>query len=465
MSGHGLHGHHSLECVILISLLCFHSHKLSLDKLFVGTFESNELVVGSTLNDLTLVQDDDLIGILDGTQAMSDNDDGLLAHSNQLVEGRLHLMLTLRVQGTGGFVQEENLRLADQSTSDGYTLLLPARKLDTSSSDKSLITIREKLGVSDEIVDRGLLAGIVKHIQEVDLSLTFSVSIFNTVEDVVSDGIVEENGLLLDNSDLTVVPSTVEKSDITAIEGHLSGKREVELLQHGDATRLSTSTSSDEGNDSLVVVVDLKADVVKRDHVHLLRVRECDVFKSKMSSDSLIVRDVISILSHDFRNRPSDLIESFVNSLDSQDVTNDERHHPELEDKRLCVKDVLGKHTDSDLVFFVEAVRHVADDRQSSVLADLLDETETGSPDLLLDASLVDIHVSSFKLINFGLFSRESLHGLDVSETLEGIGGHAGLLFSDKLLELFHAFSVTSHGTDADEKGSKGHSSQLQVDD
>jgi len=226
---------------------------------------------------------------------------------------------------------------------------------------------------------------------------------------------------LLDDSHLTVVPSSVESSDVFSIESHSPFLRQVELLQHGDATRLSASTSSNEGNDFPVLVIDLKADVVKSDYIQLLRVREGDVFKGKMSGDSRIILNLIAGGVHDFRNSSPNPYELFVHSLDSQDITNDKGHHPELENERLRVENVLGKITDRDFILFEEAVRHVADDRQSSVLANLLNETETGSPDLFLNTGFVDTDVSRFKLIDLSHFSGESLHRLDVSETLEGV--------------------------------------------
>lgn len=201
--------------------------------------------MSSTLDDLALVENNDLVGVLDGTEAMSYNNDGLLALSNQLVEGLLHLMLTLGVQGTGGLIQEEHFRLANKGTSDGDTLLLPARKLNSSSSDKGFVTVREKLLVHDELVDGSLLASVVKHLNDLFLRLTFNVFLPDSVQNVVSDGVVEEDGLLLDDGHLTVVPLRVESSDVTAIESYSSLKRQVELLEHGDAAGLSATTSSD----------------------------------------------------------------------------------------------------------------------------------------------------------------------------------------------------------------------------
>jgi hypothetical protein len=91
------HGSHSLEFVGGFFFLGFHGDELSLNKLFVSSIEFDEVLVITAFDNFTLVEDDNLVGILDGTQTMSDNDNGLLSKLDQLVESLLHLMLTFRV--------------------------------------------------------------------------------------------------------------------------------------------------------------------------------------------------------------------------------------------------------------------------------------------------------------------------------------------------------------------------------
>jgi hypothetical protein len=49
-----------------------------------------KVIVGATFYDLALVHDNNLIGILDGTQAMGDNHHSLLTELNQFVQGLLN---------------------------------------------------------------------------------------------------------------------------------------------------------------------------------------------------------------------------------------------------------------------------------------------------------------------------------------------------------------------------------------
>ena len=46
-----------------------------------------------------------------------------------LVQGLLHHLLTLRVQGRGGFIQQQYLGVSDESSGNSNTLLLPSAEL------------------------------------------------------------------------------------------------------------------------------------------------------------------------------------------------------------------------------------------------------------------------------------------------------------------------------------------------
>lgn len=223
------------------------------------------------------------------------------------------------------------------------------------------------------------------------------------------------------------------------------------MLEHSHATGLSATTSSDEGNHSLVRVVDLETDIVKGDNVLLLGVGESHIFQGEVASDIVVVLNTVTIGVDDCRHGISNFGQGGVNTLHSKDVSNDERQHPELEDKSLSEENVLGYLPDSDLVILIEAVRNVADDSQCAVHSNLLDEGEAGCPDGLLDTSVKHQNISRFKLFDFCFFSGEGLHRLDVSETLESVRSHSGLFLGDELLELFHAFAVATHSTDAEE--------------
>lgn len=292
---------------------------------------------------------------------MGHNNDCLLAEFNELVEGLLDLVLALGIQSTGSFVQEQDFRLSDEGAGDGNTLLLTSRKLNSSSANECFITVGEELGVFDEIVDRRLFASLIEHLCDLSFTFTVSVSLFNAVEDVVPDSVVEEDGLLLDNSHLTVVPSTVQSSDVTSVESHCALKWQVELLQHGYTTGLSATTSTDEGDDFLVLVVDFKGDSIKCSNVHLFRVRESYVVQGKVSIYLRVVFDSVSVLVDDGQLFVLDLLKTIVDTLNSQNVTDNEGKYPELENQDIGEEEVLSHFSESNLSRFGEFVGHVAD--------------------------------------------------------------------------------------------------------
>ena len=68
-------------------------------------FNRDEVVVSSTLHDLTVLHDDDLVSVTDSAQSVSNDDDRLLSTVDQLVQGLLHLVLRLSIQSGGGLVK------------------------------------------------------------------------------------------------------------------------------------------------------------------------------------------------------------------------------------------------------------------------------------------------------------------------------------------------------------------------
>ena len=80
--------------------------------------------MGSLFDDLTLAHDDDLVGVHDCRQAMGDHDHSLLLLLEERVKSLLDLMFAFGIERAGSLIEEQDARLADESTSDGDTLLL-----------------------------------------------------------------------------------------------------------------------------------------------------------------------------------------------------------------------------------------------------------------------------------------------------------------------------------------------------
>ena len=85
--------------IILVVILYLLSDKLSADKVFVDTVEAKQLLMSTTLFDLTVLHDDDFISVTNGAQSVSHNNNSLLATVDELVKSLLHLMLTFSIKG------------------------------------------------------------------------------------------------------------------------------------------------------------------------------------------------------------------------------------------------------------------------------------------------------------------------------------------------------------------------------
>ena len=97
---------------------------LQIMELLVGAIALQKLGVGSLLDDMAMVHDDDEIGIDDGGEAVCDGDDGAVFH--QRVKCLLDKMFRGGVERGCRFVENENRRILEQGAGDGETLFLAA---------------------------------------------------------------------------------------------------------------------------------------------------------------------------------------------------------------------------------------------------------------------------------------------------------------------------------------------------
>lgn len=118
--------------------------------------------MSTALDLLTKLEHDDLIGIFDGAESVSHNDDSLLARGNEFVETLLDNGLRFGIKSGGGLVQEKYLGLTNESAGNRNALLLATRKFTAPVTNVSVIAFREELFVMEEIVSISLSACLVK---------------------------------------------------------------------------------------------------------------------------------------------------------------------------------------------------------------------------------------------------------------------------------------------------------------
>ncbi|KAL3661086.1 hypothetical protein V7S43_013695 [Phytophthora oleae] len=216
----------------------------------VDALQLDQLLVRALFRDLAAAHHTNLVRLADRRQSMSNDDRRTPLQRHHLVQSFLHHLLALRVQGTRGFVQQQDVRVLQDGTSDGDTLLLTTRQLLTLHTDLGIVAVRE---FGDESVRVGHLGSFL------DLFLTGFGS--ETVGDVLSDSTDEQCGLLTDKTDLTPKPVEVEVTCINAIEQHLTFDGVVKPLNKGYTSTFTAAARSTECNslssfDSEVVVAE-----------------------------------------------------------------------------------------------------------------------------------------------------------------------------------------------------------------
>ena len=175
------------------------------------------------------------------------NDDDRLRELRVLqddIKSLLNLMLGLRVEGGGRLVQQEDLRLPEESSCDGNALLLPSRELDAALTDERVITVREGDFVLDEIVRVCLLACpiqvVIGHLEPC------------AVYDILTDRAREEDWLLLHDCEERFVVVRVGVLQVLRTILHTAVMRVVETLDKLNDGRLSAAGGANEC-DSLVL--------------------------------------------------------------------------------------------------------------------------------------------------------------------------------------------------------------------
>ncbi|GJC95043.1 hypothetical protein ColKHC_03869 [Colletotrichum higginsianum] len=209
--------------------------RLQVDQLGVAAVHLHQLGVRALLDDASLVEDVDDVGLLNGAEAMGDGNGG--AALGGLVEGGLDDVLRLGIEGRRGLVQQQDLGVADEGAGDGDALLLAAGEQGALASDDGVEALGHR---HDEVVDVGLAAGELDGLVR-DLAV-------GAEDDVLPDGALVERGLLADEGDEGAVLVDVEGADLLAVDEDGAGEGVVEALEEGDGGGLAAAGGADEGD-------------------------------------------------------------------------------------------------------------------------------------------------------------------------------------------------------------------------
>ena len=114
---------------------------LEVDHFFVFSGFLIEFSMIPTCDDTSLIEEIDRIGTHDRREAMGDDDASTTSH--EVVECFLYESLSLRIESTGRFIEDEDLWVSEDSSGDRDTLLLTSGELQSSFSDLRLPSSRK----------------------------------------------------------------------------------------------------------------------------------------------------------------------------------------------------------------------------------------------------------------------------------------------------------------------------------
>ena len=142
--------------------------------------------MGALLDDAPVVEDDDLVGITDGGEAVGDDKGGAPLHDG--VHASLYHLLGTGVDTGGCLVENEDGGIGYGSTGDGKELALSLAEVASVAAEGCVIAVGES---ADEVVGTNQLSRL-------DTFLIGGIEL--AVTDIVEDGACEEVGLLEDDA-------------------------------------------------------------------------------------------------------------------------------------------------------------------------------------------------------------------------------------------------------------------------
>ncbi|SGY44352.1 BQ5605_C001g00146 [Microbotryum silenes-dioicae] len=214
------------------------------DQLKVDALLGQQLKVSALFGDAAVLQNVDDVRGLNCRETMRDGD--RRSTFGGLVERRLYNLLGFGVECRGRFVQQQDLGVADQGTSNGDALLLTTRELRSFATDLGRVPIGQG---HDKVVNVGILAS------SLDLLLW----------------------LLRDKRHVVTVRVDIEARDVLTIDHDVAGQGIVESFDKLNQSRFTATGGADDGDE--LSWLDLEIEATEYADVRSGRVTEMDVLE------------------------------------------------------------------------------------------------------------------------------------------------------------------------------------------
>ena len=198
----------------------------------VGAVSGHEAVMGAALDDATVFEDQDRVAVDHAGQAVGDDQGRPILHES--VEGPADDGLVLGIDRRGGLVQHQDRGVPQQGPGDGHPLALASRELDPLLADDGVVAVLQR---GHEVVDVGRSGRLF------DLGPT---GLGPPDAEVVADGAVEEEGVLVDHRDHGPDLLDGEPAKVVATDADRALIRVVEPQQQADNRRLPPAGRPDD---------------------------------------------------------------------------------------------------------------------------------------------------------------------------------------------------------------------------
>ena len=188
--------------------------------------------MGAPLHDHALVEDDDLVTVTDGGQAVGDDDAG----DAPVADGLDRLVLRPGIEGAGRLVQNDDRGILGQDPGDLQALALAAGQVLAVFRDPAVIAARP---LHDIVVDLGV-AGRQDDFKILDRVIPHA--------DVVGDGVLKQDDVLVHDRDRARKDTPGNVSDGLAVEEDLAAPGLVEAADELADGRLAAAAAAHDGN-------------------------------------------------------------------------------------------------------------------------------------------------------------------------------------------------------------------------
>lgn len=159
----------------------------------------------SAFDDAPSFHDEDFVGGHDGGEAVGDDEGG--SSPGYRIELALDGLFCAGVQGGCGFIEDEDGGVFEECPGNGDSLFFSSGEFEAPFSNPAFVTFRQG---GDEFIKLGGAGGCHDF---------FVAGIGTAVLDVVEQGVVEEDGILGDDSDGVSEAALGELADVLPVEG------------------------------------------------------------------------------------------------------------------------------------------------------------------------------------------------------------------------------------------------------